>query len=301
MLNYVIGLDVGGTKIAAGAVDNQGRIFKKIITPTDANRGKKIILKNILWAASKVWLPGLRAIGIGMAGQCNFQTGVFVSGPNFPKNFKNIAISKILEKNFRVPVYLDNDARAFTLAELIFGAGRGYKNIVGLTIGTGIGGGIVVDGKILRGKNNTAGEVGHMMIDTSSPFRCGCGKIGHFEAASSGTALENLYKRLVSKKLPGPEIVAKARNGDKKASQAIAILAQNLALGLANIAHLLDPEVIVIGGGLSNIPSLWLPTLRNFKKLVIFKSLKNTKIVKSKLGDKAGIIGAALLAQKIKV
>lgn len=295
MQRYTIGLDIGGTKIAAGAVDSRGKIVKKITIFTETRRGKKIILKNILTAASKVWLPGVKAIGVAMAGQCDFKNGVFVTGPNFPKNFKNIAIGKILKENFHVPVSLDNDARTFTLAEATFGAGRRYENVIGLTLGTGIGGGIVIDGKIVRGKNNLAGEFGHMTIDGSSVFQCSCKKFGHFEALASGHALEKFYKNFSGKKLSGQKIMAKEKSGEKKAKQAIRMLARHLALGLANLTYLLNPDIIIVGGGLINIQSLWQPTLRNYKKTLIFKSLVKTKITKTELGDSAGVIGASLL------
>ncbi len=298
MSKYIIGLDIGGTKIAAGTVDSSGKIVKKITIPTEAGRGKKIILKNILTAASKVWLPGVSAIGVAIAGQCDFRRGVFLFGPNFQKNFKNINIGKFLSKEFRVPVCLDNDARAFTLAESIYGAGRGYKNIVGLTLGTGIGGGIVINGNILRGKNNTAGEFGHMTIDAASPYRCSCGKAGHFEALASGTALVNFYKKLSGKNLDAIKIEKKLIAGDGRAKKAFSLLSKYLGLGLASLTQLLDPEIIVLGGGFSNAPGLLSATLREFKKAVIYKSLKKTKIIKAKLGRNAGIVGAALVARK---
>jgi glucokinase len=297
MQKYVIGLDVGGTKIAAGTVDNKGKIVKKITLPTETKRGKKIILKNIITAASKVWLPGVSAIGVGMAGQCDFKNGVFLSGPNFPKNFKNINIEKFLSREFQVPVHLDNDARIFTLAESVFGAGRGFKNIIGLTLGTGIGGGIMIDGKILRGKNNTAGEIGHTTIDVSSSFRCSCGRLGHFESLASGTALVNFYKKTAKKNLNAFEIEKAALTGDEKAEEAMLWLGKNLAAGLASLAQIFDPEIIILGGGISNVPAVILPALREFKKAVIYKSLKNTKIKRAKLGREAGIVGAALLAK----
>lgn len=298
MNKYIIGLDVGGTKIAAGAVDSHGKIVKTVTIPTEAGRGKKIILKNILAAASKVWLPGVSAIGVAMAGQCDFRQGIFLSGPNFPKNFRSINIRKFLSKEFRVSVSLDNDARAFALAESVFGAGRGYKNILGLTLGTGIGGGIIVDGKILRGKNNTAGEVGHMTLDSGSPFCCSCGRYGHFEALASGTALVNFYRKNANKNLNTFEIEKLALAGDKKAKLAMLWLGKNLAAGLASLAQIFDPEIIILGGGMSKVPSAVRTALREFKKAVIYKSLKKTKIVKAKLGREAGIIGAALLAKQ---
>jgi glucokinase len=295
MQKYIIGLDVGGTKIAAGMVDSRGKVVKKIVIPTEANRGKKIILKNILAAVSKVWLPDAKAIGVGMAGQCDARRGIFVTGPNFPKNFKNIGVKQLLENKFHLPVSLDNDARCFTLAESNLGAGRLYKNIIGITLGTGIGGGIIIDGHLLRGKNNLAGEIGHMTIDAASSYRCSCGKFGHFEALSSSRAMQNFYKKITGKTLNAFQIEEKLLAGDKNAKKTFAMISKYLSLGLANLAQLLNPDVIIIGGGISNILSLWPATLRNFKKAVTYKSLKNTPIVKAKLGDNAGIIGAALL------
>jgi glucokinase len=300
MTKYIIGLDVGGTKIAAGAVDGRGKVVRKITLPTESHRGKKIILKNILTAASKVWLPGVRAIGLAMAGQCDSKTGIFVSGPNFPKNFRNVKLTKILEKNFHIPAYLDNDARAFTLAEAVYGAGQGYKNIVGVTVGTGIGGGIVINGQLTRGKNNTAGEVGHMTLDASSDYRCSCGKFGHFEALASGKAMANIYKKMTDKTLDTFEIEKKYKDGDKTAKKVFATVSRYLALGFGNLAQILDPDVIVVGGGLSKISALWPAALREFKKEVIYKSLQKTKIVKAQLGDDAGIIGAAALTHQTK-
>lgn len=295
MNKYIIGLDVGGTKIAAGTVNGRGKIVKKIVIPTETRRGKKIILKNILTAASKVWLPGVKAIGLAMAGQCDRRRGVFLSGPNFPKNFKNIALTKILENNFHVPASLDNDARAFTLVEAIYGAGRRYKNVIGVTVGTGIGGGVIIGGHLMRGKNNLAGELGHMTLDAESSLRCSCGRFGHFEALASGTAMVNIYKKTTGKTLNTFEIEEKYKNGDKTAKKVFAMVSSYLALGLANLAQILNPDVIVIGGGLSKIPNLWPAALREFRKRVIYKSLKNTPIVKAKLGDDTGIIGATLL------
>lgn len=292
-----IGLDVGATKIAAGLVVKQGKILKKKILKTEVWKGKKVILTNINKAIESVWKPKVQAIGIGMAGQCETKTGTFLSGPNFPKNFRNIKIKKILESKFKVPVFLDNDARCFTLAESIFGVGKNYKNIIGITIGTGIGSGVIIDGKIYRGKNNTAGEIGHQTLDTSPPFRCSCGRRGHFEALVSGKAMINFYKHLTGKTKSTFEITKLAKRGDKTAQNVITLLSKYLTLGLANVIHIFNPEIIVLGGGLAQIEEIWQPALKNLKKELIYKSLRQTKIIKSKLKDKAGILGAALLCR----
>lgn len=297
MAQYTIGLDIGGTKIAAGTVDQRGHIVKKINIPTEVRRGKKIILKNILTATSKVWLPEVKAIGVGMAGHCNFKTGIFVSGPNFPKNFQNINIKKFLQKNFCIPVVLDNDARCFTIAENKYGAGRGYKNVIGITFGTGIGSGIILNGQIIRGKNNTAGEIGHATLDASSPIRCSCGRFGHFEALASGAALGRRYEKLTGKFIDAIEFEKKYLKKDQAVQKIFIETTKYLCLGLSNLIYFFNPDIIVIGGGLSYFSALWKNTLHKLKKELIYKSLQKTKIVKTKLGSDAGIIGAALIAK----
>ncbi len=300
MKKYVIGLDIGATKIAAGLLTESGKIIKKFILPTGAKKGKTTILENIIQAIKNVWHPWVKAVGIGMAGQCNFKTGVFLSGPNFPKNFKNIKIKKILEKKFGVPTSLDNDARCFTLAESVFGAGKGYSNVIGLTLGTGVGSGIIINKKIYRGKDNSSGEIGHMTIDASSPYICGCGNLGHFESLCSGKAMINFYKHLTGKTKNTFEIEKLAKKGEKEAKKVNILISKYLSIGLANIIHIFNPEIIIIGGGLAKIEEIWRPALQSVKKRLIYKSLKNTKIIIAKLGDNAGIFGAALLTEKIK-
>jgi len=213
--------------------------------------------------------------------------------------FKNIKIKKILKKKFKIKTSLDNDARCFTLAESIFGIGKKYCHIIGITIGTGVGSGIIIDKKIYRGKNNTAGEIGHMTIDASSPFKCSCGKFGHFEALCSGKALVNFYKHLTGKTKNVFEIEKLAKLGDKNAKKTNALVAKYLGLGLANIINIFNPEIIIVGGGIAKIKELWQPALKEPKKEVMYDSLRDTKIIKTNLNEDAGILGAAMLCQKI--
>ncbi len=290
---YKLGLDIGGTKINIGLISGS-KIIKSQKFPTKAKQGKNAVIKNIISIAREFFNNKVSAIGIGIAGQVDQNKGVIISSPNFPKNFKNINLKKILEKEFKVPVFIDNDANCFILAETKYGAAKGYKHVVGLTLGTGIGGGIIINGKLYRGWQGTAGEFGHTTIGPEE-IKCSCGKKGHFEILASGTAMVNIYKKLTGKKSNTFEIEELAKNGDKKALQTIDTMAKYLKIGLANIIKTLNPEIIVIGGGMVRVKPLWSKLKEEPRKGIFYTTLKKTKIVKTKLDDNAGILGATLI------
>ena len=204
--NAIIGIDVGGTKIRAGLVAPHGKVVKRVTIPTEAGKGSKTVLRNIVSVAERVWRNDVRGIGIGLAGIVDRKKGVFLQGQNLPRSFRNVPIGRLLEKRFKVPITVDNDVHCFTLAEATLGAGKRFSHVVGLMFGTGIGGGIVVDGRLFRGRDNAAGEFGHTVIDAGSPYACGCGRKGHFEAMASGTGMSNIYRRLTGKKIEPYEV-----------------------------------------------------------------------------------------------
>jgi len=296
--NLLIGVDVGGTKIQAGLVTDKGRIIKKFRLPTQTRRGKKVILANIEKALKEIWSPAVKGIGVGFAGLVDNNKGIFVSGPNFPASFSDVPLAAWLKRRFGVPVKIDNDVHCFTLGEARFGAGRGHHSVVGMTLGTGIGGGWVIGGRLYRGRDNAAGEVGHMTIALDSPAKCGCGRPGHFEALGAGPAQTSLYARLTGKKLLPTQIESLAGKGDATAREVMKISASWLGSGLANIVHIMNPDIIIIGGGISRNKLLWPTMLRTMKQSVIFPSLRSTPAVPATLGDDANILGAALLAAK---
>lgn len=292
-----VGVDVGGTKIHAGLVAENGRILKRIKVPTQAKNGKKTILANIERCVSAVWDKKVRGIGMGIAGIVDAEKGIYLQGPNFPISFRRIPLSAWLKKRFRVPTAIDNDVHCFTLAEAVFGSAKKFSSVVGVTLGTGIGGGIVLDKKLYRGRNNAAGELGHMTISSSDAV-CGCGMIGHFEALASGSAMTRLYEKATGKRLTATEIEDAAKSGDSAAITVFSEASAAIGVGMANIIQTLNPDVIVVGGGLSRAKALWRPMLAEAKRRVIYSSLRTTPILKTSLGDDANILGAALLSSK---
>jgi glucokinase len=230
----------------------------------------------------------LKAIGIGAPGPILYEQGIVMGAPNLP-GWKRVKLKQILQREFKVPVFVDNDANCAALAELKFGAGRGLKNIIFLTISTGVGGGIIIDGQLYRGTMGAAGEFGHMIVD-SKGYRCGCGNVGCLEAQASGRAI----KRRTGMDAISVELAA--RQGDPKAIKAIQITAHYLAIGIANLVNIFNPEMVIVGGGLSNMRELLLAPIRQeFKKYAMTLPARSVKIVKAKLGTKAGVYGAAAL------
>jgi glucokinase len=290
----IIGVDVGGTKIRAGLV-REGKVVSTVRVETQAKEGRAVVLKNIFDAIAKVRIPGVKGVGLGMAGIVDHKNGVYLQGPNFPKSFQNVPISSMVKAKFGVRAVVDNDVHCFTLAEAKFGAGKGHENVVGLTFGTGIGGGIVIGGRVYRGRNNAAGEIGHTVIAYGSDVMCSCGRPAHFEAYASGSAMSRLYRRTAGKDVDALTVERAAIAGDKKAKEVMDVMADALAVGLANVIHAFNPDVIVTGGGLSAVKVLWKPVLGKMKGMVVYPLLKTTPIVRSTLGGEANVIGAALL------
>jgi predicted NBD/HSP70 family sugar kinase len=293
---YIIGLDVGATKISAGLV-YENKIPKLIKILTESEKGKEAVIKNILKAISVFVNPKVKAISVGIAGQVDSKNGVLVSSPNMSKTVKKIPLKKIIEKEFRKKTFIENDVNCFTLGEATYGAGKKYKNVIGLTLGTGIGGGIVLDKEIYHGKQGLAGEFGHMTI-IENGYVCSCGKKGHLEVYASGRAMENLYYQFTGKKKDALAIEKLALRREKNAVRVVEIMSNALGIGLANIINILNPDIIIIGGGLAKAKLIWLPAILKAKREVVYPVLKTTKIVKSKLGDKASILGAALITEK---
>ncbi len=295
----IIGLDVGGTKIRAGAVSSRGRLLSSVKIPTEASRGKAVVLENIVKCVRSVWQKDVKAIGVGMAGIVDHEKGVYRQGPNLPADFKNVPIAAILRRKFHVPVRVDNDVHCFTLAEVKFGAAKRFSSVVGITLGTGIGGGIVIDGRLYRGRDNAAGEVGHMTVVSAFPARCGCGRIGHFEAYGSGSAMRRLYRTLAGVTKEPVEVEKAAKSGDAKAKKAIRIMADGLAAGLANVIHVLNPDIIVVGGSIAAVDILWKPALASVRDRIVYPELKKTPIVRATLGDDANVLGATLITDAL--
>jgi glucokinase len=296
MKKYYLGVDIGATKISAGLIKGE-KIIKKIKVATEVKKGTNQILENIKQAIKEVYSPKVKGIGIGIAGQINPEAGLVVSSPNLPKDFKNVNLRDIIQQDFKKPIRVENDANCFALGEAIYGAGKGYKNVIGLTLGTGIGGGIIIDQKIYHGQNSLAGEIGHTTI-IQGGLTCSCGQKGHLEAYASGNAMVKLYQQITGQEKDTFFIAKQARAKEKAALKVFKTMNQALAIGLANTINIFNPDIIVLGGSLVKLKLLTNPAIELARKKVVFPALDTTKIVTSKLKDEASLLGTVALFKK---
>lgn len=290
----IIALDIGGTKINIGVINTQGKIIKsqKFITPKNLNTNKFNYF--IYQLIDKFKNQETFKIGIALAGQINWPNGEIINSPNL-KILNKTNLKKYLENKLKLPIYIDNDAHCFALAESIIGSGKKYNNIIGLTLGTGIGGGIIINQKIIRGSDNTVGEFGHMQIIPNG-LKCSCNQLGHLEAYSSGQGMIKIFKKLTNKNLNTFSIEKLYYNKDKNAQETFNIMSKCLGIGLANIANNLNPDIIILGGGLIRVKPIWQKAIKDYFPKYIFNNyLKKTKIIISKSGDNNILIGAALI------
>src|SRR3989338_1901375 len=287
----IIGIDLGGTKIAAALATPDGKIVTDVNIPTEAQKGKKQVIDNLkkaVYTLIRGQKVKISCLGLGVPGPILYEKGIVIEPPNLP-GWKQVNLKKILEKEFKVPVHLDNDANCAALAEAFFGAGQKARHFIYMTISTGIGGGIIVDRKIYRGAIGAAGGFGHMVLD-SKGYVCGCGNVVCLEALASGSAI---------KKRAGMDAISvelAARQGDKKAQKVIAVTAHYLAVGIANLVNIFNPELVILGGGVSKMRELLLtPIRKEFKDYALSLPAKSVKIVRAKLGTKSGVLGAVAL------
>jgi len=285
---YLIGVDLGGTKIEAGLVDLNGKVIKKLIMPTEAGKGKQKVIQNIVYAVNKLKKDRILGVGIGIPGPTDYRKGVAINPPNLP-GWKEVPLKRILEDKLRMTVAVENDAKCFAIAEYKCGYEKKVQNLVGVTVGTGIGSGIIINGRLYRGMADSAGEIGHIKI-VPDGVKCGCGSRGCLEQYASGRAIERMYFEKTKKRLSAEEVAHLMRK-NKKAADVVNTAARYLGIGLANVAVTLNPEVIVVDGSIALI--------KNFVKTAEKEALKHMKIlprpvpiIHSKTED-AGVLGAA--------
>ena len=306
--DYVVAVDLGGTKIYTALVDLKGNIIKEKIVSTEANKGDIAIVSNIKktidYVLEDIDREKVGAIGIGSPGPLDVKRGLIVAPPNLP--FNNYNIVEELTTTYNLPTFLDNDANAATLAEYMFGVGKGTENMVYITVSTGIGGGAILNGKIYRGSTSNALEVGHTTIFKDGP-RCGCGNKGCSERMSSGTAImkraleavnSNVNTNLKNyENITAKEVFVEAAEGDYVANDILDEALSYLGLVVSNVMNTLDPDMIVLGGGVINGGEV---VIERVKEIVKHRSLsiiaENCKIEKSNLEGKSGVLGAAALA-----
>ena len=305
---YVVAVDLGGTKIYTALVDLDGNMVNEKIVGTEADKGVETIVNNIKstinYVINGIDKNNIKSIGIGSPGPLDVKKGLIVAPPNLP--FKNYNIVEELKNTYELPTFLDNDANAATLAEYMFGVGKGTENMVYVTVSTGIGGGAILNGKIYRGSTSNALEVGHTTVSENGQ-RCGCGNKGCSERMSSGTAIMKRAVEAVNsnvktslkdyENVSAKEVFIEAAKGDYVANDILNELLSYLGLVVSNVMNTLDPDMVVLGGGVINGGDIVIEKVRevvNSRCLDIIA--ENCKIEKSNLEGKSGVLGAAALA-----
>ncbi|MEK7405178.1 MAG: ROK family protein [Acidobacteriota bacterium] len=283
----VLGIDIGGTKIAAGVVDETAAVLSSLVVPTRAAEGFEVSFGQLRRAIQDCLRGDITAIGICAPGPLNPKTGVIINPPNLP-GWRDIPLAEIIAREFGLPCRVENDANAAGLAEARFGAARGYANVFYVTWSTGIGTGIVLDGRIYHGKNGAAGEGGHVTIDYQSRTRCNCGTPGCVEALVSGSAILLHTGR-------SPEEIGRAAGaGDAAANRILDETCLMFGAWLGSMISLLDPDIIVIGGGVAQIGE---PLFERLRRVAPGRTINQfaaaTPIVPAALGANVGILGAA--------
>ena len=297
MRRYILGIDVGGTKIQAGLVDLPDKILKNKQFLLNGQT-KKTALDSIMKSAEYFRPHKIKAIGLGITGLVNPKTGMVIQSPNLPASWHKVPLKKIMERKFKVPVTIDNDVHCIALAEALVGLGKNCSVVFCLTLGTGIGAGLVINKKLYHGYQNAI-EFGHTIIAEKSPL-CSCGRYNHLEALVSGPAMTKLYRNITGQTKDPFQIEKEAKQNKKPAKRMITKMSQSLAVGLINAIHSYNPEIIILGGGLARSELLIQPAIREVKKQLLYPELKKTKIATSRLGYKAGVIGAALITKANK-
>lgn len=291
-------MDLGGTKIEGVILDpsQPGKALHRLRVPTEASQGYEHLLGQIELLLLKLeqasGQPRPERIGIGTPGVASPKTGLLKNSNTLCLNGKLLArdISELLG----CEVLLANDANCCALAEAVLGAGRGYRTLFGIILGTGVGGGIVVDGEVLVGTHGIAGEWGHNpLCGESTP--CYCGRIGCLETVCSGPALEKFHHSKTGLSLPLPEIASRAASGGADAIATLERLREKFAEALGAVINLLDPDAIVIGGGVGNLDLLYTMETREAILSHLFNDRFETPLLRPALGDSAGVFGAAMM------
>lgn len=313
-----IGIDVGGTNVKIALVDDNGKIIYSNSVPTYAKMGYEYTVNNIkqairdLMKETNTTTSDIEGIGFDFPGQVDCKTGVVKLAPNIP-GWVNVPIAQMIEDEFHIPTRIDNDVRCAALGELKFGAGKGCENFICITVGTGIGSGIVINSKVVRGATNAAGELGHIKLQMNGGPICGCGDTGCLEAFASGPAIVAMAQEYIKggkstkfREMAAaeggeitPYMVAKAaEEGDPVAKRIFEIVGEYIGIGLTSVINLLNPEKVIIGGGVAESGELLLaPIRKTIKERAMVVAGNAVEIVPAQLGNSAGVIGASMLIE----
>lgn len=301
-----IGIDLGGTNIKSGLTDSDGHILTSESIASPVDDGASGVKSALLDTASKLLHYAEKAkmdivsIGVGSPGGIDSEKGIVLgTTPNIP-DWKGTNLKKLFEDQFHIPTFVDNDANLFLLAEHLYGAAKGYNHVVGLTIGTGIGGALIINGEIYRGSGFVGAEIGHMPIVVDGK-KCKCGLKGCLECYANATALVNAYKSRVknaTRDITTRDIFQLASKSDPIANEAIDNWCEYLATGIAACVNLLNPQLVVLGGGVAEAgPLLRTKVEKSLQTMVIPVALKGLKVKIARLGNKSGWMGAGSLGR----
>lgn len=311
----LLGVDIGGTKVAAGLTTSAGEVLltarERMVTRKSAEQGLRAVLDAIERVLSDRRAAGVSAIGVSVPGWVDSRQGVLLGATNLPC-WKNYPLADEIKHRYELPTRVANDANAAALAEAVWGAGAGYRNVFYVSLGTGIGTGIVLENRLYYGRTGTAGEGGHMTIDFGGP-QCGCGKRGCIEMYASGTAIGRRARERLSQSrshksrmlemvqgniasLTAETVGEAALDGDVVANEVLREAADHLAIWLGNIIDLLEPEVIVVGGGLGHLMTSFLNYIGSrLERWAINPRRQQIPIVNALYGSESGVVGSAAL------
>lgn len=317
----LLGMDIGGTKLAVVVADRDGRIIRKERRPTQADRGPGAVVQTLCDMSRSVLTQAsvdagkVAGIGVSCGGPLDTSTGIVYSPPNLP-DWEAIPLKAWLEEELQMAALIENDANAGALAEWQFGAGRGYRDVVYMTMSTGIGGGLILDGRLYRGPADSAGEVGHMTIVADGPV-CGCGKKGCLEALCSGPSIARRARELAMQEpdslmvqmvdgriedIRSETVMDAARQDDTAALRLVDETARYMAVGIGNIVNVLNPEIIIVGTILVKAQDLLLTPIREYLRRETWERVYDTvQIVPAELGDTVGDMAAiAVIRQALE-
>lgn len=300
----IASVDCGGTYIKAALVDCRGNIIRRKKCSTEAERGMRVVVKNLASTARALALAGeyeIAGVALGMAGAIDYKNGILLQSPNFADS-ENFPLKAELERELDLPVFLENDANAYAMGEKWIGAGRGFNSLLCLTIGTGVGGGIILNNELWRGIDGTAGELGHVTIYPGG-WKCKCGNRGCLEAYISAAGIMRMVKKakrhgtLKHKNITPQLVYEAALRGDSAAVEIWQEVGRILGIGLATFVNIFNVEAIIIGGGIASAYDFFIERAKLEMRKRAFKlPAERIKLLKAELGDDAGILGAAYIA-----
>lgn len=300
---FIIGVDLGGTNLKIALLDLKYRIRYKRVLSTQNFVKKERLIKAIIDSVNKILIynrlnkRNILGVGLGLPGPIDVKQGIVHFFPNI-SGWKEVRLKNILEERLRLPIFLDNDANLMTLAESRLGAAKGFKNAVCITLGTGVGGGIVIDGRLYRGLSFASGEIGHIPLNEDGPA-CNCGGIACLETYIGNNRIKQEAKRLFRRTISVEELSNLAKQNNKKAISLWLKVGGHLGVAFSGVINLLNPDCIVIGGGVASAGKVLFAQVRQtILKRAMSVQARHVKIFKARLGNDAGLIGAAILVRE---